>query len=75
MVKKKGGMMVDIKENLIQNKDRKFGEANEYVLVKFKLDGESYGAFFTYNEIVTANERYNKNPEDHEQKSIFQKLR
>ena len=68
-------MAINIKENIVQNSDRKFGEASEYILVKFKIDDDEYGAFFTYNEIIKANFRYNKNPEDHEAKNIFEKLK
>lgn len=49
---------------MVPNKDRKFGSANEYFPCFFEKDGKKIPMLFTEHEVVTAMERAKKNPED-----------
>lgn len=52
-------------EELVENKDRKFGSALEYYPTRIEdEDGQVFNALFTKNEIEVAMERAEANPED-----------
>lgn len=51
-------------EEKVNNKDRKFGSANEYFPCFLELDGKKIPMLFTDNEIQVAVDRAKINPED-----------
>jgi len=51
-------------DELVSNKDRKFGSADEYFPCFLEKDGEKIPMLFTHSDIQVAVERAQKNPED-----------
>ena len=51
--------------DIVENKDRKFGSNNQYVVCNIEFeDGRVLPAMFTLSNIELAINRSNKNPED-----------
>lgn len=52
-------------EEIVNNKDRQFGAADEYYPCKLiNEDGVETDALFTFDQLAVAVRRANKNPED-----------
>tara|TARA_R110000796_G_scaffold245320_1_gene369488 strand:+ start:1328 stop:1546 length:219 start_codon:yes stop_codon:yes gene_type:complete len=63
------------KIQIVENKDKKFGSADEYYAVWVENPkGDEYPLLFTERELKAAFERAEKNPEDIPQKGFFTDL-
>lgn len=62
-------------DELVENKDRKFGANNYYYPCKIVFDnGDEFNALFTKDQIEVAIERAYRNPEDMPEKSFWELL-